>query len=205
MRYLTGQTYTNNAAHSEVPITASVDGCSDTCNIGVAGTVTQTLITFRREVGDVPAVSIYANLMTAGSVKFITTQILQCDCVSTFCRGTFSVSFDGMIGSLGGINPKLDNGTGVALALNSMETVTNAGLTVEVTDGLASTICVAGAITNHTFQFSGSMGNAPKIGLWSSVSGTEMANPANFSSEDTDSLYSSSILKILGEFAYAVA
>ena len=58
-------------------------------------------------------------------------------------------------------------------------------------------ICVPGSITNHTFVFSGPMGNAPNIGLWSSISATPVSTPSNYSSEDSDSAYSSSVLRMI--------
>lgn len=190
-----GLTYTKNAAHTTNPITVA----NSNQQIGFAGTTTLTEITFRREVGNVPAVSIYADLLTSGSISFVTKQILQCNCLSTYCKGTFKVSFDGVFGPIGdAINPKSDDGTLVVQALMQMESIINAGITVSCTDGLTSAICISGTITNHTFEFSGPLGNVPKIGLWSSIVGTQLSNPTTYSSDDSDTLYTSSILKILG-------
>jgi len=67
-----------------------------------------------------------------------------------------------------------------------METVTNAGLSVTVTE--TTPICVGGTITNHTFIFTGPLGNCPMIGLWSSViqgdSIISTNNPTSFDSDD---------------------
>jgi hypothetical protein len=103
----------NNSLYSTVPIIA----LNDTVNDMICGTseTRRTKIKFVKSSIDVPAVSFYANKLTGGSIYFQvieititmplkimdslyehkTEQILQCNCVSYGCNGTFRVSFDG--------------------------------------------------------------------------------------------------------------
>ena len=60
-------------------------------------------------------------------------------------------------------------------------------------------ICVPGAVTNHTFVITGPMGNAPNIGLWSSITATPVSMPLNYSSQDSDSTYPSSVLRMISK------
>lgn len=82
----------------------------------------------------------------------------------------------------------------VVNVLNNLETVRSTGLKVSLFSGAGTTICVSGQITNHTFLFEGKLGNAPTIGVWSSI--VPATNPATFSSDDSDIAYSSSILRV---------
>jgi hypothetical protein len=194
-----GRTYTDNAAHSSLPIVLEDQNGCNGCSLGNRDTTTYTHIKFLRQAGHVPAVSLYASLMTAGSVSFETEQIISCDCTNNFCRGTFRVAFDGVIGpGSSNINPHSDDGTLVVAALNSLETVTNAGLTATLSSGSGTAICVSGAVTNHTILIDGPLGNAPSIDIWSSVVATANASPTTFSSEDSDTSYSypSTVLRV---------
>jgi len=185
-----GRTYTDNAAHSTVPIEVKDSQDCSGCVVGYPGRTIYTHIRFLRQAGSVPAISLYASLLTAGSVSFETEQTLSCDCTNTYCHGTFRVAFDGVIGAgSSNINPHSDDGTLVASTLNSLETVTNAGLSVTLSSGSGTNICVSGAVTNHTFLFDGPLGNVASMEVWSSVVATATANPATFSSEDADSAY----------------
>lgn len=92
-----GMKYTDNAAHSTTPIVVTSSGSND--KLCVASSTIYTTIQFRRHVGDVPAISIYADLLSSGSIHFETTQIMSCDCTGDYtCHGSFSVSFDGVCG-----------------------------------------------------------------------------------------------------------
>lgn len=194
-----GRTYTDNAAHSSLPIQLfDQDGCNG-CALGVAGKYTYTSIKFLRQAGHVPAISIYANLMTSGTVSFETTQILSCDCSNNYCHGTFRVAYDGVIGAGStNINPHSDNGALVVSTLNALETMTNAGISVKRDTTENSAICVTGLVNNHTFVFNGPLGNMPIMEIWSSIVATPQANPATFSSEDSDPAYpySSGVLHV---------
>lgn len=174
-----GQRFNKAAAHSINPVTVATDGWNNyICELGATSTTT---ITFNRQQGDVPAISMYANLFTRGTIAFTTTQILQCDCVSTLCTGSFVPSFDGVAHTVP-IDPLTDDGTLVLAALNGLSTVTSAGLSVTCAD-TGTAICVSGAVTNHSFVFTGPLGNAPTMGISSSVA---IAN--NPTSYDTDSV-----------------
>ena len=90
-----GMKYTDNAAHTTTPILVSSTGNNGkTCE---SASTVYTTISFRRHAGDVPAISIYADLLTTGSIHFETTQIMSCDCTASHtCYGSFSISFDGV-------------------------------------------------------------------------------------------------------------
>lgn len=154
--------FTNNSGHVPIPVIAANSSADDM--ICADDSVTKTTITFRRNVGDQPAVSFYANLITGGSLYFETKQTLKCDCVDDRCNGTFRLSFDGEM------SPKLrtwENGTSVAYALRSMNTINSAGVIVAL--GEEGPICVPGTINNYTITFKAALGNVPRLGLWSSV------------------------------------
>ena len=75
-------TYGNSSLHSLVPVTAYNRTVNDVICPTRTGEVRTTKIKFRRNAGDVPAVSFYANLVTSGSmyfqVRFLCTHKLLC-------------------------------------------------------------------------------------------------------------------------------
>lgn len=130
------------------------------------GRTIHNIVHFKRNAGDLPAVSIYANLITKGSVYFETQQTIICDCRDRHCNGTFRVSFDDEMSSA--ING-FSNGTEIIRALSTMNTLAATPFTVNAVSGYNEPICARDQVHNFTFAFRGSAGNAPKIGLWSSV------------------------------------
>lgn len=186
-----GMKFNRAAAHTQTPIDVQTDGWAN--HICELGSTTTTTISFVRQQGDVPAISMYANLFTRGTIEFQTTQILQCDCVSTLCAGTFVPSFDGVVHTTP-IDTLTDDGTLVLAALNGLSTVTSAGLTVTCAD-TGTALCVSGAVTNHSFVFAGPLGNAPTMGISSSIA--IATSPTSYDTDSVDMDAASAALKIV--------
>lgn len=91
--------------------------------------------------------------------------MLRCNCLDYGCNGTFRVSFDGEMSKK--INA-WNNGTEIIRAINSMKTVQAAGYTIYANE-YDGALCAKGRDNNITIIFKGSSGNAPRLGIWSSV------------------------------------
>lgn len=198
--------FANNSGHVVPPVQATNDSTESTLCRKHA--ITRTKINFRRNHGDLPSLSVYANLMIRGSVYFEvstcelvlflsqfilvgltlcyiqfaspqTTQQLLCDCQNHACNGTFRVSFDNEMS--GKIKTWGNQGIDVTTALMSLKTIKAANITV--TSASTGPICVPDVIANHTYVFKAQMGNIPRIGLWSSVAGQNM--PEYYRTENT--------------------
>eukprot|EP00601_Ochromonadales_sp_CCMP2298_P000370 CAMPEP_0173180592 /NCGR_PEP_ID=MMETSP1141-20130122/6800_1 /TAXON_ID=483371 /ORGANISM="non described non described, Strain CCMP2298" /LENGTH=1152 /DNA_ID=CAMNT_0014103457 /DNA_START=210 /DNA_END=3668 /DNA_ORIENTATION=- len=175
----------NNSGHVEAPVIATINTVDDL--VCQPNALTTTTINFRRNHGDLPSISFYAQLMTKGSLHFQTLQTLNCDCVEQACNGTFRVSFDG---EMSGRLSTWGNGADVTAALAGMATFKAAGLSISTHPDSASTpVCVPGSMGNHSMVITGLSGNAPRIGVWSSV-------VKDKSPEAYDSVNSSSVLRL---------
>lgn len=108
--------------------------------------------------------------------------MLTCDCSSSQCFGSFRLSFDGQY------TTKLAstaNTTDLIAALESLETLVSADLTILIEDE-EHAICIDETITNTTITFKGSFGNVPRLGLLSNV--IKYANQGYFSSNNASVL-----------------
>lgn len=92
---------------------------------------------------------------------------MLCDCTNTACNGTYRVSFESEL------SPKLPswtNGTDLINALRRMATVKAGDYKVKSLYGYNDgPLCAKNSVGNVTILFQGNQGNAPKLGLWSSV------------------------------------
>lgn len=149
------------------------------CN---AGTTTNSTIRFRRNAGHMPALSFYANLISDGSVYFSTDQTIQCNCLNHYCNGTFRLSFDGQISTR---IPSYTDGYEILTALQSFQTLSAAGYAVK---GflLPNPLCMTGKINNFTFTLTGNSGNAPLVGIWSSV--VDNKSPSYYTTSNTSNV-----------------
>jgi len=170
----------NISLYSAVSVVAYNQSANDV--VCLAGSKQRTRIKFRRNGGDLPAVSFYANLVGTSLLYFETRQTLVCDCTNNACNGTFRVSFDGEMSS------RLltwHNGSSVVSSLLKMQTIIAAAVQ-SITMPKDTAICRIGMLTNHTFVFDAQMGNLPRLGLLSSVVGYH--NPNVYSSVNTSNI-----------------
>eukprot|EP01038_Epipyxis_sp_PR26KG_P007810 gene7810-10608_t len=171
--------------YTSTPVTALSNG-SSTNPVCSNGYDTTTIIYFHRNVGLLPTMSFYANLITGGgTLYFETKQILHCDCISNACNGTLRLSFDGEM------SDRLytwKNGTDVEYALKSMKTIQLANINIKLTNLQSAPLCLPGYLMNHTILLHAPFGNVPSLGLWSSV--TNQKSPKYYSTTNsTRSIY----------------
>jgi hypothetical protein len=162
--------YHNSSAYSFATIESNASRTDLLC---VGNEIVKTQIFFRRNAGDLPAISFYANLISSssGSLYFETLQTVECNCLDHHCNGTFRVSFDGEISRS---ISSYANGTEIIEVLNRLQTIQSSNFNVTAyifptSSYIAQPICARGEIRNFTFAILGNAGNAPKIGLWTSV------------------------------------
>ena len=105
----------------------------------------------------------------------------MCDCPLQGCNGTFRVSFDG---EMSGRLSTTMTGTNIMTYLNAMSTIANAGLTVKRNESYP--ICVPGLKLNTSIIFAGPIGNAPRLGLYSSINAKR--NPSIYRSNKTNDI-----------------
>jgi hypothetical protein len=149
--------------------------------ICVKNRAVSTEISFRRNAGDIPAVSLYGNLIGHGELFFETKQTFICDCQNFQCSGTFRIAYDE---ELSPAISSYTNGSSILQALRNMETFLTTGYTVTpISDYADGPLCADYQTNNFTFVFRGMAGNAPRVGLWSSVNFGESI--AYFSTNDT--------------------
>eukprot|EP01041_Mallomonas_annulata_P002290 gene2290-4453_t len=163
--------YADIPAHSFVPVIAYTNTSNSTQSVCQSNTTTRTMLKFRRQAGDVPALSFYQNRVTGGDFHFETTQTLICDCLLfPACNGSFRLSYDGEMSRRIHI---FDEDTTIISVLRSMKTVTSSGISFS-DDGIGgavggSRICIPGSKTNHSIVFRAPAGNLPRLGIWSSA------------------------------------
>ena len=148
---------------STVAATGASSSALASASICAASDTTTTTITFQRQANDMPSIAFYSNRVTAGSLYFLTTQSLVCDC-TTSCSGYFRIAFDGEMG------PKqlyTDTATNLVTNLNNLRVMKAAKATVSSPQ--TSAICVDGASTTTTVYIKAPAGNMPRPDLWSSV------------------------------------
>jgi hypothetical protein len=172
----------NSTIYSNPPVVAYSGSVDDTnIQICASGTTTRTKIrVLRTVIPPVPKITFYANLLTSGSLYFETEQIITCDCIDRACNGTFRVAFDGQVSSR---LHTWENASSIVKQLNTMATVSAAGLTVSASDSTDQTICFPGVTSNYTLIMTGSIGNAPRLEIISSV--VKEKNPTEFDTRNS--------------------
>jgi hypothetical protein len=158
-------------------------------SICVDESTTYTTIQFKRYAHDVPSISIYADLMTAGSVHFDTFQTINCDCTERNCNGTFRLSFDGAVTDS---ISSFTNRTLIPHYLRKLPTWTTTTIkdidymNVSLADG-AEALCKPGKHEKVEYRIRASAGNIPRMSLWSSV-GADVAGNMKDAYYDVSSL-----------------
>jgi len=148
---------------------ASVSGVPDDPDGAICrtGDVTYTNIHFKRFGFEMPALGIFANQITGGSVVFETYQTLRCDCTQNNCNGTLHITFDGEI------SRKMfshTNSSEVTTELKRMRTIQAAEITaIKLNQSDNTRICKQGFVVEHTYKFTGPSGNVARMGLWSAI------------------------------------
>ena len=90
-----------------------------------------------------------------------------------------------------------NNGSAVITALQHMQTIQSAGYTIlSSTDLTSSPLCKSGSIRNLTIILQGNAGNAPMIGLWSSITTNNTAIATATGAVYTTTQNTSNILRI---------
>jgi len=131
------------------------------------GDVTFTNIHFKRFGYEMPALGIFANQITGGSVAFETYQTLRCDCTQNNCNGTLRVTFDGEISRK---MSSYTNASEITTELKLLRAIKAATITSVVLNSSDSTpICKKGFVSEHTYKFTGPSGNVARMGLWSAL------------------------------------
>ncbi len=138
--------------------------------ICATGQTRYTNIHFKRFGYEMPALGIYANTLTGGSIVFETYQTLTCDCTHRNCNGTFRVSFDGEF------SRKIfsyTNASEITTELHKLRTFQAAQITkVKYMNGSlydSKPVCQPGLRSSHTYKFTAPFGNVARMGLWSSI------------------------------------
>jgi hypothetical protein len=167
----------NSTKFTTPPIIAYSGTTSDTnVDICTANTLRRTTIrVLRTVIPPVPKITFYANTISGGSVYFETKQVITCDCTSHGCNGTFRVAFDGQVSNR---LHTWNNASVIVSQIGAMSTLSAAGLTISALDSTDKTICSPGFTSNYTVVMKGSMGNAPRLEIISSV--VPEKNPTSF-------------------------